>query len=102
MKVRQAVRPIFSEDQWIKLMSDLMLSPRQGQIVKRVILGHSDDSISRGLGITKSTLRSHLTEIRYRLNADNRVQICYRIFEAYLESENQEARTKRQGADRSW
>lgn len=72
--------PLFAREEWREIVEALSLSPRQAQIIGLLIQGHKDKEISTALGISKSTVRTHLIETRQRLAADDRIGMAYRLF----------------------
>lgn len=72
--------PLFAGEEWREIVDALSLSPRQAQIIGLLIQGHKDKEISTALGISKSTVRTHLIETRQRIAAQDRIGMAYRVF----------------------
>lgn len=56
------------------IFNELMLTKRQMEVLALLAVGWADKAISRELGITPLTLRSHLKEIFKRLDVKNRTE----------------------------
>ena len=67
-------------EEWCEIVTLSDLSPRQAQIVGLVIQSQQDKEITAALGISQSTLRSHLKEAKSRLQARDRVGVAYQMF----------------------
>lgn len=74
---------MFSAEEWQRIVSSLSLSPRQAEIVGLIMQSKKDKEIATNLGISKRTVRAHVTELFRRLVAIDRVGIACRIFEAF-------------------
>ena len=57
-----------------RILNELMLTKRQSEVLTLLAVGWADKAISRELGITPLTLRSHLKEIFKRLDVKNRTE----------------------------
>jgi DNA-binding NarL/FixJ family response regulator len=55
-----------------------MLSEREVSVVRLVAEGKTNQEIGTELGISPSTVKSHLTRIGFKLHARNRAEIVYR------------------------
>ena len=63
------------EEKLAKLtLNELVLTKRQIEVLSLLAVGQADKMISRELGITPLTLRSHLKEIFKRLKVNNRLE----------------------------
>jgi DNA-binding NarL/FixJ family response regulator len=82
-KLSDARPPMFSAAEWQRIVSSLSLSPRQAQIVGLIMQSKKDKEIAASLGITKRTVRAHVTELFRRLATIDRVGIACCIFEAF-------------------
>jgi two-component system nitrate/nitrite response regulator NarL len=49
-------------------------SPREAEILERLMQGHSNKTIGRELGITETTVKVHLKSLLRKINASNRTQ----------------------------
>jgi len=54
---------------------DERLTERQREIVERVALGHSNEQIATGLGLSANTVRNHLARVFARLGSSNRADL---------------------------
>ena len=63
---RPVPRPQFGRGQ--------MPSPREGEILQRLLQGCSNKSIAHELGITETTVKVHLKSLLRKINASNRTQ----------------------------
>jgi DNA-binding CsgD family transcriptional regulator len=54
---------------------DGRLTARQRGIVEHVAMGHTNEQIAAGLGLSPSTVRNHLAEVFRRLGASNRADL---------------------------
>ncbi len=72
--------PLFAEQEWREIIGALSLSPRQAQIVGLILQGHKDKEIGSALGISKSTVRTHLVETKSRLAVTDRIGLVYHVF----------------------
>jgi DNA-binding CsgD family transcriptional regulator len=54
---------------------DQRLTERQREIVERVALGHSNEQIAVGMGLSANTVRNHLARIFTRLGCANRADL---------------------------
>ncbi len=50
------------------------LSPREEQVIKSVVRGHSNKMIARTCGVTDSTIKVHMKSILRKIRVDNRTQ----------------------------
>jgi len=77
---------IFSPDEWSKIVEELSLSPRQAEVVGRVMQSQGDKEIGVALKISESTVRKHLIAakrrltLKVRLPAEDRVAVVYGVF----------------------
>ena len=74
---------MFSAEEWRRIVQDLVLSPRQAEVIGYVMQSKKDKEIAAALGITKRTVRAHIGESMRRLNAIDRVGLACRVFEAF-------------------
>lgn len=79
-----ATRPPFlHNEEWRLIVAELLLSPRQAEVVGLVMQSKTDKQIATALGIAKRTVRTHLDESKSRLDAIDRVGLACRVFEAF-------------------
>jgi DNA-binding CsgD family transcriptional regulator len=75
--------PLFSREEWRRIVAHHMLSDQQAEILGLVIQGKRDKEISKLLGIAIPTVRSHLDECKLRLGVADRTILPYRSFETF-------------------
>ena len=76
-------RPLFTRSEWKALKSALNLSDRQAEIANRIIAGDSDRTIAVRLGISPSTVRSHIQSIYRMLGVGDRTSLVVEIFREF-------------------
>lgn len=54
------------------------LSPRQRELLRLVLAGHSNDEIARDLGISRKTVESHLSRLFGRFGTGSRTELALR------------------------
>lgn len=75
--------PAYSKAEWLRIVAELMLTPRQAEITGLIVQGYMDDEIARMLSSGRSTIREHFEGIARLLSARNRTHIAYRVLECY-------------------
>jgi DNA-binding NarL/FixJ family response regulator len=76
-------KEIFSETEWMALVKELSLSPRQAQVVKCLFLGHSDRQIALELQMAVPTVRSHLSRLFSRFDVEDRTELVLYVFSRF-------------------
>ena len=71
---------IFSEAEWGSLLAELVLSPRQGQVIRCLFASHSDKQIALDLHISVPTVRTHLTRMFRKFDVSDREELILHIF----------------------
>ena len=71
---------IFSESEWMELVNELSLSPRQAQVVKCLFLGHSDKQIALDLQMAMPTVRTHISRLFSRFDVQDRTELVLYVF----------------------
>lgn len=71
---------IFTESEWLQLVNELSLSPRQIEVIKHLFAGHSDKQIAMGLQISIPTVRTHLSRLFSRFDVRDRVELVLYVF----------------------
>ena len=61
---------IFTEGEWLELVNELSLPPRQAEVIKCLFLAHSDKQIATELEISVPTVRTHLSRIFSRFSSE--------------------------------
>ncbi|MEO2195012.1 MAG: LuxR C-terminal-related transcriptional regulator, partial [bacterium] len=69
---------------WAHLNTRLQLSPREAEIVQKLSLDESEESIGHQLGISRHTVHSHLERLYRKLDVTSRTQVVIRLFQEYL------------------
>ena len=71
---------LFSEQEWMLLAQELDLSPRQAEIVNNIMRAKSDKQIAQALGISQSTVRTHMTRLFEKFGLNDRVELLVHVF----------------------
>lgn len=71
---------LFSRDEWAQMVKDLKLSPRQSEVVDRIVAGMNDCEVAESLDMAVRTVREHLTHVFRRLGVRDRTQLIVRVF----------------------
>ena len=66
---------IFTESEWLEIVNELSLPPRQAEVIKYLFLGHSDKQIAMELKISVPTVRTHLSRLFSRFDVQDRVEL---------------------------
>ncbi|MFA5424021.1 MAG: helix-turn-helix transcriptional regulator [Phycisphaerae bacterium] len=74
---------IFSQTEWIGLVKELALSPREGEIIKLLFSGCTDKQIALHLDISVATIRTHLGRLFKKLEANGREELLLQVFEHF-------------------
>ena len=68
----------------------LGISDRQGEIMARVVRGHSNKTIARELGIAESTVKTHVASVFHTLSVHSRTEAVYAIAQLGLNFQESE------------
>jgi DNA-binding CsgD family transcriptional regulator len=74
-----------TEEEWNRLAELLQLTPRERDIVRRLLLGESEARAGLSLGISNHTVHTHLGRIYRKLEVRSAAGLILRVFAAYLE-----------------
>ena len=74
---------IFSESEWMELVKELSLSPRQAQVVKCLFLGRSDKQIALDLQMAMPTVRTHLSRLFSKFDVQDRTELVLYVFHRF-------------------
>jgi DNA-binding CsgD family transcriptional regulator len=74
---------VFSPEEWAELKEELSLSPRQAEVMERILAGHSDKQIACELQISVPTVRTYLTRLFSRFHVDDRYGLVAHIFACF-------------------
>ncbi len=85
---RQLVAPnrtlLLPDKVWQALGSSLKLSVRERQVAMQVFREKKEETIAEELGISRSTVHTHLERIYRKLDVSCRSAMVVRFFEAYV------------------
>jgi DNA-binding CsgD family transcriptional regulator len=76
---------IFSKSEWAEIVSELSLSPRQAEVIQRILSGRSDKQIARDLQISVPTVRTHLNRAFLRFGVQDRIELVIHVFSKFRE-----------------
>ena len=76
---------IFSKSEWEEIVTELSLSPRQAEVIRRILSGRSDKQIARDLQISVPTVRTHLNRAFLRFGVQDRVELVIHVFGKFRE-----------------
>ena len=76
---------IFSESEWIKLINDLSLPPRQAQVIRYILSGLSDKQIALKMQISVAGVRAHLNRIFAKFDLRDRHELVLYMFNCFLD-----------------
>lgn len=77
---------IFTESEWLEIVNELSLPPRQAGVVKYLFLGHSDKQIARELQISVPTVRTHLSRLFSRFDLQDRTELVLYVVRRFRKS----------------
>ncbi|MBX9787810.1 MAG: LuxR family transcriptional regulator [Pirellulales bacterium] len=75
--------PMFSAEEWRRIVHDLALSPRQAEVIGHIMQSKTDKEIAAAMQISKATIRTYIDRCKQQLDAFDRVGLACRIFEAF-------------------
>lgn len=76
---------IFSESEWLEIVNELSLPPRQAEVIKLLFVGHSDKQIALELQISVPTVRTHLSRLFSRFDVQDRTELVLYVFRYFRE-----------------
>ena len=71
---------IFTESEWLELVNELSLPPRQAGVMKYLFLGHSDKQIAMELQVCVPTVRTHISRLFSRFDVQDRTELVLYVF----------------------
>ena len=74
----------FTEKQWERLTDQLLLPPRQQQVIRLLLDGRSDRQIADEIGLAVPTVRSHLGRIYAKFSVQDRTELVIYVFRAFI------------------
>ncbi len=77
---------IFTESEWLEIVKELSLPPRQAEVIKYLFLGHSDKQIAMELKICVATVRAHLSRIFSRFDVQDRTELVLYVVSYFCNS----------------
>lgn len=76
---------IFSESEWRELVSNLLVSPRQAQVIRYLLSGHSDKQIALEMQISVAGVRAHLRRLFSKFDLQDRHELVLYVFNSFRE-----------------
>jgi len=76
---------VLTENEWLELVGDLRLSPRQAEIVKLLLSGMSDKQIAKQLHIGRPTVRTHLSRLFSKYEVQDRSELIVYVLGHFCE-----------------
>ena len=76
---------IFSKSEWEEIVDKLSLSPRQAEVIQRILSGRSDKQIAKDLQISVPTVRTHLNRAFLRFGVQDRIELVIHVFGKFRE-----------------
>jgi DNA-binding NarL/FixJ family response regulator len=71
---------LLSEQEWRQLKEYLRLPPRQAEIARHIMCGESDKQIARAMGISITTVRTHVSRLFRKLDLNDRTELVLHVF----------------------
>jgi DNA-binding CsgD family transcriptional regulator len=78
-------KPVFTEDEWNKLVEKLNLSPQQAKLVRHLFGGLSDKQIAVKMKIALPTVRTHMGRLCTKYNVNSRSELLLFAFKHFRE-----------------
>lgn len=79
--------PLFSEQEWTRLQERLHLPQRQAEITRHIMGGKSDKQIARAMGISITTVRTHVTRLFRKFDLNDRMELMLHVFTCLRQDE---------------
>lgn len=90
MSVRNA--GIFDQHEWDRLVVELSLSRRQGEIAQLIFEGSGDKQIASDLKISIPSVRTHLKRMFKKLGVQGRNELVLHVVRHFLDSRPEQGR----------
>ncbi len=74
----------FTDEQWARLTDQLLLPPRQKQVIRLLLDGRSDKQIADEIGLAVPTVRSHLGRIYAKFSVQDRTELVIYVFRTFI------------------
>ncbi len=71
---------LFSASEWLEIVNELRVSPRQAEVIWQLLQGRSDKQIARQLGLSVGTVRTHLDRLFLRFGLQDRSELILHVF----------------------
>jgi len=71
---------IFTESEWLEIVNELSLPPRQAEVIKQLLSGRSDKQIATVLQISVPTVRTYLSRLFSRFDVQDRTELVLYVF----------------------
>ncbi len=72
--------PLFTEQEWARLQEHLRLPQRQAEIARHIVSGKSDKQIARAMGISITTVRTHVSRLFRKFDLNDRMELMLHVF----------------------
>ena len=72
--------PLFTEQEWIRLREHLGLPQRQAEITRHIMCGKSDKQIAHAMGISITTVRTHVSRLFRKFDLNDRMELMLHVF----------------------
>jgi len=69
-----------SEQEWARLREHLHLPARQAEIARHIMSGKSDKQIARAMGISITTVRTHVSRVFRKFDLNDRGELMLHVF----------------------
>ncbi len=89
---RQAPDASPTPEIWRRIAERLGLSESERQLAELLFAGCLEKQASCKLGMAESTAHSHIRKIYEKLKVRNRVQLCRKVFDVYLQLLQEDAK----------
>ena len=76
---------IFSQSEWVELVSELSLSARQAEVTRHLLAGYSDKQIAMEMQISVAGVRSHLSRLFSKFELQDRHELVLYVFRYFRE-----------------
>lgn len=72
--------PLFTEQEWVRVQEQLGLPQRQAEITRHIMDGKSDKQIARAMGISITTVRTHVSRLFRKFDLNDRMELMLHVF----------------------
>jgi DNA-binding NarL/FixJ family response regulator len=72
--------PLFTDEEWVQVQERLHLPQRQAEITRHIMCGLSDKQIARAMGISITTVRTHMSRLFRKFDLNDRMELMLRVF----------------------